>query len=358
MPDTEITTMSGRTLEEVKAGIRMRMRNMVFNALEIGNDLIEAKDACGHGQWLPFLRDIGFSASTAANYMRIAREVGADSRMAQLPYTKILAVLAAPPEDREELAAAAEDMSAAEIRRLTEERNKAAEAANIESSRAEQAEREAKEYYDEIAHLNVKIQNLEVEAEHAYQRGRDETVNMNREMQERIELLQIEKRDMETMIANQREDLKMSRAAGAEMIEKYESELSRLKSSLLTAENNRVEVEVVPEDYQRIREDLETARKTVAELMDAAADAEERAAAAEAELEEARAENATNGTSEYEKMHFAMKTFLMQCELMAVRPERLMRDAEKVRRDVERLRGWCDAMSQAMNVQMAEGAVV
>jgi hypothetical protein len=58
-------------------------------------------------------------------------------------------------------------------------------------------------------------------------------------------------------------------------------------------------------------------------------------------------------------MHFAMKTFLMQCELMAVRPDRLMRDAEKVLRDVERLRIWCEAITTALtNVQTAEGAVI
>lgn len=300
MPNTmQITTMSGRTLEEVKAGIRMRMRNMVFNALEIGNDLIEAKEACEHGQWLPFLRDIGFSSSTAANYMRIAKEVSADSRVAQLPYTKILAVLAAPPEEREELAAAAEDMSAAEIKRLTEERNKAAEAANVESARAEQAEREAKEYYDEIAHLRTKIQGLEAKSE-------------------------------------------------------------KMKADLLTAENNRVEVEVerIPEDYEIMKARLAAAEKNAQELMDAAADAEDRAAAAEAELEEARAESAQGGTSEYEKMHFAMKTFLMQCELMACRPEKLLRDAEKVQRDVDRLMTWCEAITRAMNVHIVEGAVV
>lgn len=334
MPDTEITTMSGRTLEEVKAGIRMRMRNLVFNALEIGNDLIEAKDACGHGQWLPFLRDIGFSASTAANYMRIAREVGADSRMAQLPYTKILAVLAAPPEEREELAAAAEDMSAAEIRRLTEERNKAAEAANIESSRANQAEQEAE-----------RLTRLLDEKEEETQRMLRECDREARE--EEREKLQAEMKHLKQLADDQHK-------AGLRIME----ERDELQAKLLTAENNRVEVEVVPDDYAAMKDELARARKNAQELMDAAADAEERAAAAEAELEEARAENATNGTSEYEKMHFAMKTFLMQCELMAVRPERLMRDAERVLRDVERLRIWCDAITKALNVEIAEGAVV
>ena len=334
MPNTQITTMSGRTLEEVKAGIRMRMRNMVFNALEIGNDLIEAKEACEHGQWIPFLRDVGFSTSTAANYMRIAKEVSADSRMAQLPYTKILAVLAAPPEEREELAAAAEDMSAAEIRRLTEERNKAAEAANIESSRAEQAEQEAER-------LSRLLDEKEEEAQRMLRECDQEARKEEREKAEK------EIEHLKRLADDQHK-------AGLQIME----ERDELRAKLLTAENNRVEVEKIPEDYEIIKRKLAAAERSAGDLINAAAEAEERAAEAEAELEAVRAENAQNGTSEYEKMHFAMKTFLMQCELMACRPERLMRDAEKVRRDVERLRVWCDAMTQAMDVEMVEGAVV
>ena len=335
MPNTQITTTSGRTLEEVKAGIRMRMRSMVFNALEIGNDLIEAKEACEHGQWLPFLRDIGFSSSTAANYMRIAREVGADSRMAQLPYTKILAVLAAPPEEREELAAAAEDMSAAEIRRLTEERNKAAEAANVESARADQAERV-------VAELGKRIDSMEEMHQQELATCDEEAREEEREKAEK------EIRHLKRL----NEDLQ---SAGKRIMDERDD----LKARLLTAENNRVEVEKIPEDYEIVKARLAAAERSAQELIDAAAEAEERAAAAEAELEEARAENAQNGTSEYEKMHFAMKTFLMQCELMAVRPDRLMRDAEKVLRDVERLRIWCEAITTALtNVQTAEGAVI
>jgi chromosome segregation protein len=236
--------------------------------------------------------------------------------MAQLPYTKILAVLAAPPEEREELAAAAEDISAAEIRRLTEERNKAAEAANVETNRAEQAEKT-------IEDLRAKLQESE-------------------------------------RLADQRlEDLKQAREETGEMIKSHNDEIGDLKARLLTAENNRVEVEKIPADYQNIKDELAEARRNARELMDAAAEAEERASAAEAELEEVRAENAQNGTSEFEKMHYAMKTFLMQCEMMAVRPERLLRDAERVLRDVKRLRDWCDAMSAAMSaVHTAEGAVV
>ena len=313
-----IITASGRTLEEMKAGIRIRMRNMVNSALEIGFDLMEAKDACRHGEWMPFLKDIGLSASTAANYMRIAKEVSADSKMATLPYTKILALLAAPPEEREELAAAAEDMSAAEIRRLTEERNRAAEAANSETVRADQAEKDAKMFNQENAHLRTEIQTLEAK---------------------------LEKAKKETHQA--RCDL----AKSSEAYERQKGRIDELKGQLLEAENHVIEVEKAPADYEQMKRERE-------ELIAAAAEAEERAAEAEAALEDLRNENAQSGVSDFEKMHFALRSFLMQCEHMALQPVGLYRDAEKALKDVGRLRLWCDTIEKALNVQNAEGAVL
>ena len=315
-----IITASGRTLEEMKAGIRIRMRNMVNSALEIGFDLMEAKDACRHGEWMPFLKDIGLSASTAANYMRIAKEVSADSKMATLPYTKILALLAAPPEEREELAAAAEDMSAAEIRRLTEERNRAAEAANAETARANQAEADAKRFYDENAALRSQLNVMD--------QARKANLEHSNKMNAKNNMLL--------------------------------SEIDHLKEQLVVAENEKtVEyIEKVPEDYERIKAQLAAAERSAKELIDAAADAEERAAEAEAALEDLRNENAQSGVSEFEKMHFALRSFLMQCEHMALQPAGLYRDAEKALKDVGRLRLWCDTIEKALNVQNAEGAVL
>ena len=318
-----IITASGRTLEEMKAGIRIRMRNMVNSALEIGFDLMEAKDACRHGEWMPFLKDIGLSASTAANYMRIAKEVSADSKMATLPYTKILALLAAPPEEREELAAAAEDMSAAEIRRLTEERNRAAEAANTETMRADQAEADAKRYYDEIGTLNKKIAELEAQKAKAYNEGH--------KVGQKVAWDDIDVKGM----AREINELRETR--------------DDLKAKLLEAENHRVEV--VPPDYEQLKQER-------GELIAAAAEAEERAAEAEAALEDLRNENAQSGVSDFEKMHFALRSFLMQCEHMALQPVGLYRDAEKALKDVGRLRLWCDTIEKALNVQNAEGAVL
>ena len=319
-----ITTASGRTLEEMKAGIRIRMRNMVNNALEIGIDLMEVKEACRHGEWMPFLREIGISASSAANYMRIAKEVNADSAMARLPYTKILALLSAPAEEREELAAAAEDMSAAEIRRLTEERNRAAEAANTETMRADQAEEalrkseaDAKDIYDRNASLRTEMQNLQVKLEKAREGQKQAEAGCN--------------------------ILKGS-------VEKQKEIINDLQEKLIVAENQQ-KIEVVPADYEQLKRERQ-------ELIEAAAEAEARAAEAEAALEEMQNENTQDGVSDFEKMHFALRSFLMQCEFMALTPGGLYRDAEKALKDVSRLRLWCDTLEKALSMQAAEGAVM
>lgn len=300
----EIATVT-RTMEEITASVRLNMQNMVNSALNLGMDLMDAKEACGHGRWLPWLKSVGISSSTANNYMRIAREVSADSAMARLPYSKVLALLSLPPEEREEVAEKADDMSAAEIRRLTEERNKAAEAANTESARADQAEEHARKFYGENAHL------------------RDELMTANYKL------------------------------------EQEQQKSQELYAKLLAAENNRVEVEVVPEDYEIIKKKLANAEKSASDLINAAAEAEERAAAAESELEEMRMQESQNGTSQYEKLHLAMRTFMLQCEGMAFRPSELGKDQGKARTDVEWLREWCNRMLNGLDSCItAEKAVV
>ena len=331
MPNTnEIITMSGRSAEEIKAEIRFNMRNMVNSAVSIGLDLLEMKEACRHGEWLPFLKEIGISSSTARNYMNIAEQVSADSKMAQLPYTKILALLSAPPEDREELAEMAEGMSAAEIRRLTEERNKAAEAANMETARADQAERDAKAFNQENANLRNHVSVLQNE--------------LNKEKQHVQDL-----KKENTKLLDEIDDMANNPAETKLLSAMMENE--QLKADLLAAENNRVEVEVFPADYEELKRQQK-------ELIEAAAEAEARAADAEAALEEARSENARNGISEYEKLHLAMKNFLMQCELMACNPAGLLGERDRALKDVERLQQWCEVMGEALKGVIPVKAVV
>lgn len=293
-----------RSLDEITASARMNMQDMINRAIGLGQDCIDAKEQLGHGKFLPWLKELGLSSSTASNYMRVAREIQPGSRLAGLSYSKALALLSAPAEERETLAEETEGKSAAEIRRLIEERNRAAEAANTETARADAAEADAKRFYDENARLNTERANLE-------------------------------------------------------------ARLEQMKADLLTAENNRVEVEKivekVPEDYERLKKQLENARKTNDDLISAAAEANERAEAAEAELEALAA-----GAEQKEPI---WKTFRMACQrftmdtncMLTAAPAELNRERKRILSELTILSSWVraiqDIMEKAEQADAFEGAV-
>ena len=77
MPTTEITT-NGRNIGEITASVRIHMRNMVNNAIELGMDLIDAKEICGHGEWLPWLKEIGLSVPAVTDILLDLNALGHD----------------------------------------------------------------------------------------------------------------------------------------------------------------------------------------------------------------------------------------------------------------------------------------
>lgn len=112
------------TIDECTAEI-LRWKNTIgLGVIRIGQALLWAKERLRHGEFDAWLRDkVEFSRSSATNFMRIAREVEESSSLARLPYTKVLALLDVPKEEREAFAAAhdAEHTSAAELKRLAKE---------------------------------------------------------------------------------------------------------------------------------------------------------------------------------------------------------------------------------------------
>lgn len=318
-----------RSIEEITISAKLNMQDMINKAMQLGKDFSDAKELLGHGKFLPWLEKLGVSSSTASNYMRVAREITPGSRMASLPYSKALALLAAPAEEREELAAQADDKSAAEIRKLIEERNRAAEAANAETARADQAEKDAKVFNQENAHLRTELQTLQVKlakAEHETHKARCD----------------------------------LSKQSDA--YERQKNRIDELHAKLLEAENNVVEVEkiveVEPKDYHIIKMQLENAKKSADDLIEAAAMAEERAAQLEAENEELK-----SGKKEMQKpvgilLNEAVNTFFRNCDMMPYNPIDLQKDSYAVRHSLESLQEWINRMHAALESNvLAEGAV-
>ena len=308
-----------RSMEEITASARMNMQDMIHRAIGLGQDCIDAKEQLGHGKFLPWLKDLGLSSSTASNYMRVAREIAPGSRLAALGYSKALALLSAPPEDREALAEETEGQSAAEIRKLIEERNRAAEAANAETVRADNAEKN-------VEYLQGVIKDREKDIEAKYRQLRDATSDT----------------------------IKLKR------------ENDKLRADLLTAENNRVEVEKivekVPEDYERIKRQLENAKRSADDLIEAAAAAEERAAAAEAELEAARASGAGQPEKDpvWKVIRMAAQRFKMDVNpVWMASPAELARDQKQITTDLDRIRTCVTAIESLLQKQLqADGGAV
>ena len=134
-----------RTLEQITESAMIHVQGAGQNLLQLGQDMLDAKALLGHGQWMPWLKQIGQSARTAENLMRLAREVEPGTAMAQLPYTKALAMLALPASERESFAAENEDKSAAEIKRLIAERDQLKRERDSMSNAYEKARQTAEE---------------------------------------------------------------------------------------------------------------------------------------------------------------------------------------------------------------------
>lgn len=158
--------------------------------IEIGKRLVEAKSLLPHGEWGDWLKNsVNFSQKTANNWMKIYEEFGMDQTslhggsnlqaISNLDYTKVLALLAVPREEREEFIEEndVENISTRELEKLIKERNEALERAKeadnlrelheSEKARAERYEREAAKANENQRELNERVSSLNASLEKA-----------------------------------------------------------------------------------------------------------------------------------------------------------------------------------------------
>jgi len=161
-----------RTPEVIAAEIRALTSTMLTSVIEIGRRFVEAKAMLPHGQFGPWLESsTGYSQRTANNYMRLFEEYG-DSQgslfgatvnsqaFANLPYSKALALLAVPAEEREEFAEVvdAEGISLRELQEKIRERDQ--QLADSETALAE-----VKDNYEDAVDRNKRLARRVAELE-------------------------------------------------------------------------------------------------------------------------------------------------------------------------------------------------
>lgn len=151
---SELTTT--RTPEVIAAEIRALTSTVLSNIVEIGRRFAEAKALLPHGEFGKWLEEsTGYSQRTANNFMRLfdaygdqqASLFGASTNsqaFANLPYTKALALLSVPEEEREAFAEEvnAEGISLRELQEKIREREREAETAQQELERVNTVRRD------------------------------------------------------------------------------------------------------------------------------------------------------------------------------------------------------------------------
>ena len=170
-----------RTPEIIAGEIRTFTASMLNNIIEIGRRMCEAKELLPYGEFGKWITEAtGYSSSTANNFMRLYQEYGADQgclfgaevdcqTFGKLSYSKALALLAVPKEERETVAAEldAEHLSTRELERALKERDEAraeAEAVREDAKRAaEDADRKLTDAQKRVRELESRPVEVAVE---------------------------------------------------------------------------------------------------------------------------------------------------------------------------------------------------
>lgn len=259
----------GVITKEIKTLYSQAQAIVTTYAIEIGRRLFEAKEAVGHGEWGRWLKDeVGFSQSTANNYMRLFEEYGdaqltlfgavANSQtIGNLPYAKALALLAIPAEEREDFVeeVGAEELSVRELKQAIKERDEErARAAKLEKQVEELngARGEAMAAADEVAELREKVKELEAKVEK--EKGNAQILKNK---------LSVAKNDPK-IPPDKLEQLKMEAAEAAkkELTEDIVRELEEAKAALKAAEAAKAVAERTQKEAEEKLKAAESRLKT------------------------------------------------------------------------------------------------
>lgn len=213
--------------------IKERTRKLViYNSIEIGRRLVEAKELVEHGQWGKWLEEeVSYSKSTANNLMKIFREYGADQislvgdniksqAFGELTYSQAVLLLGVPIENREkfieenkvdEMSTRELKKTIADLKKAEKERDKAKEevksilqekealesAFNDNALEREKVEKERENLKKEIKELEEKLNSKPVEInvnteemELKYQEQLNKLKEKNEKLNKKIEVIE------------------------------------------------------------------------------------------------------------------------------------------------------------------------
>lgn len=160
----------GRTIEVITGEILDAKRAGGEAILTIGRCLIEAKDMLSHGEWRSWLEEqVEFSERSAQRFMRLAREWSNPTTLSDLGASKALALLALPPEEREQFMEDHKviDMSARQLEQAIKERDEARMAVKQAEADQHAAEQARDKMAEDMRLLNACLAGVREDREQA-----------------------------------------------------------------------------------------------------------------------------------------------------------------------------------------------
>ena len=246
----------GRTIEAITGEILDAKRAGGEAILTIGRCLIEAKDMLSHGEWLPWLTEqVEFSPRTAQNFMRLAREWSNTQTLADLGASKALALLALPPEEREQFMADHKviDMSARQLEQAIKERDEARAAAEQAAADQRMAEQARDKMAEDMKFLNVRLAGAKEDREQAMQ----DVARLEKELAE------LKARPVEVAVETVVDQAAIDKAR-ADAIAEMQEKLDKAKAAADKARDKQKQAEASVEILKRSLEERDKAEKKAA----------------------------------------------------------------------------------------------
>lgn len=273
VPQRDIEVVTG----EINELTRQAGQMMLVFAIEVGRRLTEAKSLLPHGEWGSWLKEkVHFSQSHANDLMKIFEEYGADQitifgavaksqTIGNLPYTKALALLKIPSDEREEFIenTDVDGLSVRELQKVIKEREDA------------EAERDAAK--KQAAELKGQLMNAE-----------NQLSELMAAADAKVKVFE-EAADREEALRKQLQEAKAEAAKAASEAEGAREALEQLRANPEIPEE--VLKKVAAEERKKLKEQAKAkADKLISEVEEKLSAAEAQRDAAKKEAEEARAE--------------------------------------------------------------------
>ena len=203
-----------RTEIEINALTLQANQMALTYIIAIGQRLSDAKDMVEHGSWGKWCSErINYSQSTAENYIKLYKEYGAEQinlfnsppsdKIMNLPYSKALALLAVPQEEREDFVEEneVEKISVRELKDIIKKKDEEINGLNKDISRQKKKNKALKQDADrdktialkKIEELELKISELESSEKETVDDSSTEIERLKKELEtEKAEIRKLE----------------------------------------------------------------------------------------------------------------------------------------------------------------------